>query len=100
MPGKPQHDHGAHDVEWEVWVENRLGVHARPAAQIMRLASQFDATVILEKDGFRANARELLPLLALDAPQGTRLVIRASGPEAREAAQAIAGLFARKFGET
>jgi|UniRef100_A0A7C3WT26 phosphotransferase system HPr (HPr) family protein len=99
MQGKRQRDPGVYEVEWEVWVENRLGVHARPAAQIMHLASQFDATVILEKDGFQANARELLSLLALDSPQGTRLVIRASGPEAREAAQALAHLFARKFGE-
>lgn len=100
MDGKQQRNPESPDVEWEVWVENRLGIHARPASQIMSLAGQFDATVILEKDGFQANARELLSLLALDSPQGTRLVIKTSGPEAREAAQALAGLFARKFGET
>ncbi len=100
MQGKYHRDPESHDVEREIWVENRLGIHARPAAQIMNLASQFDAAIILEKDGFQADARELLSLLALDSPQGTRLVIKASGPEAREAAQALAGLFARKFGET
>lgn len=98
--GKHQRNPESPDVEWEVWVENRLGIHARPAAQIMALASEFKATVILEKDGFQANTRELLSLLALDSPQGARLVIKASGPEAREAAQALAGLFARKFGES
>ena len=87
-------------VEKELWVENRLGLHARPAAQVARLAQQFDGDVILEKDGARANARNLLALLALDCPQGTRLVLRATGPQAREAAMAIASLFARKFGET
>src|SRR3990172_6008815 len=100
MEGKRQRDNEAPEVEWEIWVENRLGIHARPAAQIMALAGQFDATIFLEKDGFQANARELLPLLSLDSPQGARLVIKASGPEAREAAQALAGLFARKFGES
>ena len=83
-------------VEKELWVENRLGLHARPAA---RLAQQFDGDVILEKDGARANARNLLALLALDCPQGTRLVLRATGPQAQEAVTAIFTLFASKFGE-
>jgi phosphocarrier protein HPr len=100
MDAKQQRDLESGQVEWEIWVENRLGVHARPAAQIMQLAGQFDAAIILEKDGLQANARELLALLALDCSHGTRLVIRAKGPEAREAAQALANLFARKFGET
>ncbi|MDI6852402.1 MAG: HPr family phosphocarrier protein [Deltaproteobacteria bacterium] len=99
MHGKHQESE-PYEVEWEIWVENRLGIHARPAAQIMNLAAQFDATLILEKDGLQANTRELLALLALDCPQGTRLVIKASGAEAWQAAQALAGLFARKFGET
>lgn len=100
MEGKSLRTLESPEVEWEIWVENRLGIHARPAAQIMALASQFNATIILEKDGFQANTQELLALLALDSPQGTRLVIKASGPEAWEAAQSLAGLFARKFGET
>ena len=99
MPKKLQSRPQVYDVECEIWVENRLGIHARPAAQIINLAGQFNATLVLEKDGFQADARELLSLLALDCPQGTRLVIKATGPDAREAAQALAGLFARKFGE-
>jgi phosphotransferase system HPr (HPr) family protein len=87
-------------VEAELWVENRLGLHARPAAQITALAQQFEATVTLEKDGAEADARELLSLLALGCPQGTRLVLKARGPQAREAAKAFAILFARKFGES
>lgn len=87
-------------VEAELWVENRLGLHARPAAQIAALAQQFDATITLEKDGAEADARELLSLLGLDCPQGSRLVLRAMGPQAREAAKALTSLFARKFGET
>ena len=86
-------------VEKEIWVENRLGLHARPAAQITMLAHKFDGDLILEKDGVRANARDLLALLALDCPQGTRLVLRATGPQAQEAATALFSLFASKFGE-
>ncbi len=84
----------------ELWVENRLGVHARPAARISSLANQFDAEITLEKDGRRVEARNFLALLTLDCPQGTRLVLRAGGIQAREAAVALAALFARKFGET
>jgi phosphocarrier protein HPr len=87
-------------IEKELWVENRLGVHARPAAKIATAAQQFDAVIILEKDGLEVNARDLLDVLALDSPQGTRLVLRARGPQAREAASSIASLFARKFEET
>ncbi len=86
-------------VERELWVENRLGLHARPVAKITALAQSFDAEITLEKDGLVADARDLLAILALDCPQGTRLVLRASGPQAREAVIAIASLFARKFEE-
>jgi len=86
-------------VEREIWVENRLGLHARPAAKISAMAQQFEATITLEKDSYQADARDLLALLALDCPQGTRLVLRAKGPQAREAASVIASLFARKFSE-
>jgi len=87
-------------VEKELWVENRLGIHARPAAKIATAARQFEADLSLEKDGQVVDARDLLSILALDCPQGTRLVLRARGPQAREAAILITSLFARKFEET
>ncbi len=87
-------------VEKELWVENRLGLHARPAMKISSVAKQYEADLTLEKEGTRVDARDLLAILTLGCPQGTRLILRASGPEAREAAQALAQLFARKFGET
>jgi phosphocarrier protein HPr len=86
-------------IEKELWVENRLGLHARPAAKIATAAQQFDADIALEKDGQEVDARDLLNVLALDCPQGTRLVLRARGPQAREAASFITALFARKFEE-
>lgn len=88
------------EIEKELWVENRLGLHARPVAKIATAAQQFEAEITLEKDGQVVNARDLLDVLALECPQGTRLVLRARGPQAREAATSIASLFARKFGES
>lgn len=86
-------------VTQELWVENRLGLHARPAMKITHIAHQFQADLVLEKDGVQVNARDLLGILTLDCPQGTRLVLKASGPEASEAALSVCRLFARKFGE-
>jgi phosphocarrier protein len=87
-------------VERELWVENRLGIHARPAMKITNLALQFEADLVLEKDGVQVNARDLLAILTLDCPQGTRLVVRATGADAGEAALAVCRLFARKFSES
>jgi phosphotransferase system HPr (HPr) family protein len=75
-------------------------MHARPAMKITHLAQQFQAEVVLEKDGVQANARDLLAVLTLDCPQGARLVVRATGPDAAEAALAVSRLFAQKFSET
>ena len=87
-------------VERELWVENRLGIHARPAMKITNLAMQFECDLILEKDTIAVSARDLLGILTLDCPQGTRLVLRATGSDASEAALAVCQLFARTFGET
>jgi len=98
---RPEQPAPAPAVERELWVENRLGLHARPVAKITSMAQSYEATSItLEKDGVVADARDLLAILSLDCPQGSRIVLRASGPQAREAAMTIASLFARKFGET
>ncbi len=86
-------------VTKELWVENRLGLHARPAMKINNLAQRYKADLVLEKDGLQINARDLLAILALDCPQGTRLVVKATGPEASEAVLSVCRLFARKFDE-
>jgi phosphotransferase system HPr (HPr) family protein len=87
-------------ITQELWVENRLGLHARPAMKITNLAQQFKADLVLEKDGVPVNARDLLAILTLDCPQGTRLVLKATGPEATEAVLSVCRLFARKFDES
>lgn len=87
-------------VSQELWVENRLGLHARPAMKITNLAQQFQADLVLEKDGLQVNARDLLAILTLDCPQGTRLMVKATGPEAAEAVLSVCRLFARKFDES
>lgn len=72
-----------------------LALHARPAAELVRLASGLPAEVTLLANGKRANARSILALLALGATGGTALTIEARGPDASEAVARIAALLTR-----
>ena len=85
--------------EREFDILNRLGLHARAAAQLVRLANQFASDVRLVKDGVEVNGKSIMGVLMLAAPKDTRVLVRAIGPDADEALVAIGELIARKFGE-
>ena len=80
-------------------IKNRLGLHARAAAQLVQVASQFDADVTVDKDGQTVNGKSILSLMMLAAAQGTFIDVSASGPQAAEALAAIEELVDRKFHE-
>ena len=86
-------------VEREFDVLNRLGLHARAAAQLVRLANGFASEIRLEKDGMEVNGKSIMGVLMLAAPKDTKVLIRAVGLDAEEALAAIGDLIARKFGE-
>jgi phosphocarrier protein HPr len=88
-------------IRLAVVVENRLGLHARAAAKLVRVASRFCSDVHLAKEGYRQaiDCKSILGVLMLAACQGTRLVITANGPDEVEAGDAISRLFATRFGE-
>ena len=100
MPGGC-HDGAGPDVtaELEIKVTNRLGLHARPAALVVRAASPFASEVFLVKDGVRINAKSIMGVMMLAAECGSTLVIRAEGPDASAAVKAVAQAFAQNFGE-
>lgn len=89
--------------EQEITVDNPMGLHARPVAQLVRIASGYDASMKVEKigddTGEVADCRSVLSLLMLAAGQGTRLMLRVSGPQAEEAFHAAVDFFASNFGE-
>ncbi len=89
-------------VEERVHVTNRLGLHARAAAQLVRTANGFQSMLRLERlDGSAsADAKSILSVLMLAASRGTELRLEASGADEREAASALCQLFACGFGET
>jgi phosphocarrier protein HPr len=80
-------------------IVNKLGLHARAATKLVQTASRFDADVELQKDGHVANGKSVMGVLLLCGHQGSRVTVTASGPDAREAVDAIGALIADRFGE-
>ncbi len=80
-------------------IKNRLGLHARAAAQLVQTASQFDAEITVAKDDQVVNGKSIIGLMMLAAAQGTSIEVSTSGPQALEAMQAIEQLVDAKFNE-
>jgi phosphocarrier protein HPr len=79
-------------VEREFDILNRLGLHARAAAQLVRLANGFSSEISVVKDGLEVNGKSIMGVLMLAAPKEARILIRATGPDAEEAVAAIGEL--------
>ncbi|MCH2206166.1 MAG: HPr family phosphocarrier protein [Lentisphaerales bacterium] len=86
-------------VEVEVEVLNKLGLHARPAAMLVRQAMGSQSEVYLEKDGERVNAKSIMSIMGFAACKGTSIRIIADGPDEKDAVDSLANLFKDKFGE-
>lgn len=89
-------------MEQEFIVSNKLGIHARVAAQIVKVASQFDSEIWISKTGNNAkvNGKSILDILTLVCPHGSKVQILVEGPDAHDALTALACLFQTKFGES
>ncbi|WP_084398374.1 HPr family phosphocarrier protein [Henriciella aquimarina] len=87
-------------VERRIRIVNRKGLHARASAKLARLTATLPAQVYLVRNGDVANAQSIMDLLMLAAHQGSEVDIRASGPEAATAVDAVAELIADGFGES
>ncbi|HEY0350982.1 MAG TPA: HPr family phosphocarrier protein, partial [Gemmatimonadales bacterium] len=72
----------------------------RPAARIVRLASTFNSEIEISKDGVGVNGKSIIGVMMLAAECGSSITIRADGPDAEQAAAALAALVATGFGET
>jgi len=86
-------------MERAVQIVNQNGLHARPAAEIVKIASKFQADITMVRDDLEVNGKSIMGVMMLAAEYGSTLLVRADGPDAREAVDAIAELIARKFGE-
>lgn len=87
-------------IDKELVIRNRLGLHARAAARIVELASQYESYISLEKDGSVVDAKSLLSLLTLECAMGSKVVLRAEGEDSRAAVEALTDLITNNFGES
>jgi phosphocarrier protein len=80
-------------------IVNSVGIHARPAAQIVKTAAKFSAEITIGRDGTDVNAKSIMGVMMLAAEQGSTVVLKAEGPDADAALEALAQLIATGFGE-
>lgn len=78
---------------------NKLGIHARPAALFVRVASRFESDITVEKDGETVNGKSIMGLMMLAAGYGSKLRITAEGRDAEQAICETEQLFLQKFNE-
>ena len=86
-------------IERQVVVVNSLGLHARPAAQLVKVASEFESHVEVVKDSFAVNCKSIMGVMMLAAECGSTLNFRAAGPDETEAVEALVKLVDTGFGE-
>ena len=87
-------------AELDVTITNKQGLHARPAAEIVKVASKFNADITISRDDLEVNGKSIMGVMMLAAEQGTTLKLKARGTDADAAVQAIADVITRKFGES
>lgn len=84
----------------ELTVSNKMGIHARPAAMIVRVANRYNADVIVEKDDEQVNGKSIMGLMMLAAGSGSKLRFVATGNDAEDMLKEMEQLFQRKFEES
>ena len=80
-------------------IANELGLHARAAAQFVKIASRFAAEVTVVKDSRDVNGKSIMGILMLAAAKGSKIIVKTAGPDAGEALRALEELIENKFGE-
>ena len=86
-------------VEREFVMKNKLGMHARPAALFVHQASRFKSKILVSKDSLEVNGKSVMGLMLLAAECGSKVKVRAEGPDEGEAVESLERLFERKFDE-
>lgn len=86
-------------LERDVEVVNANGIHARPAAEIVKLAAKFGANITLARDGMEVNGKSIMGVMMLAAECGSTVHIKVDGDDAEAAMVALAELIASRFGE-
>ena len=84
----------------DVKILNKLGIHARPAAEIVKAAGKFKSNITIIRDDLEVNAKSIMGVMMLAAEFGSTIILRAVGEDAEAALDALAACIASKFGES
>ena len=87
-------------AELSVQIVNKNGLHARPAAEIVKAAARYQADITLRRDDLEVNGKSIMGVMMLAAEYGSTLHLQATGPDADDALAALAALIASRFGES
>lgn len=90
---------GSRTLKRRVVVQNEVGLHARPAKNLVSELNNYRSDVFIEKDGYRVNAKSIIGVLTLAAVKGTVLMVIAEGEDAKEALDVVERMFEQSFGE-
>jgi phosphocarrier protein HPr len=86
--------------EREAKIVNKLGIHARPAAEIVKTAGKFKSNITIVRDDLEVNAKSIMGVMMLAAECGATITLRATGDDAEGALDALCAVIANKFGES
>ena len=89
----------AQKIEKDIAITNRLGLHARPAAMFVRIASRYRSEVWVAKEGEEVNGKSIMGLMMLAAGKGSTLRLRCEGPDADKALEELEQLIKSNFNE-
>lgn len=87
-------------AERSVQIVNKHGLHARPAAEMVKAASKFKADITISRDDLEVNGKSIMGVMMLAAEYGATITLKASGPDADDALDALSTLVASRFGES
>lgn len=85
--------------EMSIVLTNESGLHARPAAQFVKLANSFESSIKLIYKGRAVNAKSMIEVMMAAAPKGSKVVIQADGPDEADALAALENLLTRELSE-
>ncbi len=85
-------------IKKKITILNSAGLHARPSAALVKLASSFESEFFIHSHGYRVNGKSILGVMTLAAESGAELELELEGPDEQEALEAITDLITNKFG--
>jgi len=86
--------------ERTVLIVNKAGLHARPAAEIVKMAAKYASDITVSREELEVNGKSIMGVMMLAAECGSTLQLKAEGPDAKEALDALEQLIGSKFGES